>query len=342
MFRLLLTLVMAVLPALIACSETIPSPESAGPTPTDTPVSTKEPTVTPAAAPTATPVQSPALGPSPTPLPVVQVTTSTETRQEIQALFNTWTEALHNADATLLHSTMAQELAQFCDPDKMQPWLDEIGPGIPDFELVSVFIDTEDPNQGMAQLQLATDEDNGAGLQAQAVSLFPIQGFPFPVKREAGNWKAGFPLLQGPGICPYHPSQPPLPDPESGEGFPSIPGLDFSSWYAPSPDRDHSPGSLDSFSSRGVASSMNRAYAITASDFMKTDLGPAELMNRYRENLTHPSWDIKDEGDSEEASWLTWTVHDEEGHLWYGTLVAATAGEGWQRVWLSLHSQELR
>ena len=251
-------------------------------------------------------------------------------------------ESLRNADAPLLRSTMARELAQICDPDKMQPWLDEIGPGIPDFELVSVFIDTEDPNQGMAQLQLAAEEDNGRGRQSQAVSLFLIQGFPFPVKREGGNWKAGFPLLQGPGICPYHAPQPPPRDSEGGEGFPSIPGLDLSSWYAPSPDRHHSPGSLDSFSSRGVASSMNRAYAITASDFMKTDLGPAELMSRYRENLTHPSWDIKDEGAGGEASWLTWTVHDEEGHLWYGTLVAATAGEGWQRVWLSLHSQELR
>ena len=32
----------------------------------------------------------------------------------------------------------------------------------------------------------------------------------------------------------------------------------------------------------------------------------------------------------------------DEDHLWHGTLMAATAGETWQWVWLSLHSEELR
>ena len=46
-------------------------------------------------------------------------------------------------------------------------------------------------------------------------------------------------------------------------------------------------------------------YVITVSDFMETDLSPAELMSRHQESLIHPYWDIKVQGSCEEASWLT-------------------------------------
>ena len=144
------------------------------------------------------------------------------------------------------------------------------------------------------------------------------------------------------GMCPYHAHQPPPVDSEGREDFPQIPGLDFSVWDEPSPDRDRSPGSLDSFTNRGSGGSMNGTYVITASSLMETDLGPDELIDRYRENLAHPSWDIRGEGAGTESSWFTWTVHDDKGHIWYGALAALTAEEGWQRVWLSLHSEELR
>ena len=347
--------VIAILAVLLACTEATPVPETPPPTSTpaptaapmltETPIPAEVPTERPAAAPTETPAGSPTPEPTPTAAPVVPTPDAppvAATRREVQELFDIWTEALRTSDAALLHSILAQDLARICDVEEMQPWIEETGPRTPAFQVVSVFLDTEDPDQGMAQLQLLPEEDERRSRQSQAVSLFPIQGFPFPLKREDGAWKAGFPLLQGPGICPYHAHRPPPRDPEYRDDFPKIPGLDFSVWDTPSPDRDRSPGSLDSFTNRGSGGSMNGTYVITASSLMETGLSPAELTERFRENLAHSSWNIRGEGAGAEASWFTWTVHDQDGHLWHGALAALTAGEGWQRVWLSLHSEELR
>ena len=73
--------------------------------------------------PPASPADSPTPGPSPTPEPDVptrNAPTVTATKQEVQALFDTWTEAFRTADAALLHSILEQDLARIFDPEKMQ------------------------------------------------------------------------------------------------------------------------------------------------------------------------------------------------------------------------------
>lgn len=122
--------------------------------------------------------------------------------------------------------------------------------------------------------------------------------------------------------------------------YPEIPGLDFDDWDTPSPDR--SLGALGSLDSLGSSGSMKGTYRIEGTGLLETDLKPVELIGHYRERMIQPSWDIQDEHSGNGAAWFMWTVPDSMGNLWYGSLVVTPAGQGWQQVWLSLHSSELR
>ncbi len=66
-----------------------------------------------------------------------------------------------------------------------------------------------------------------------------------------------------------------------------------------------------------------------------------ELMDVYQERMVHPSWDIRGEGKGTEGAWLTWTVHDDEDRLWYGSLAITSAGVNAQQAWMSLRSTDL-
>ena len=173
----------------------------------------------------------------------------------------------------------------------------------------------------MAQLQLLTGGEGGSGRHSQAVSLFPIQGFPFPVKREDGNWKAGFPLLQE--FRKAGKSSPKYPAWTSAYGTgPSPNGTAVrEAWTAGSPGIpkrdlcDHRV-LLDGnrpWSERVDGPLLGRTWCIPVGIFEKSAL-----------ERRHPG--------------SPGTVQDQDGHLWYGALVGVVAGG----VWLSLHSYQLR
>ena len=63
-----------------------------------------------------------------------------------------------------------------------------------------------------------------------------------------------------------------------------------------------------------------------------------DLMDLYKQNLVHPTWDIGDQGKGTEGAWLTWTVLDTKGGLAYGSLTIVAAGVDSQDVSLSLRS----
>jgi hypothetical protein len=291
----------------------------------------------------ATPAPAPATGPPTTivtPGPEQQPLFTTTTGQEVQHLFDTVLKALRSGDAALLRSTMPRDMALLCPTENMEPWILENGRRIQAFELASVFIDAEDPDRGMAQLALIPERDEAKPLQVESAHWFPIMGAPFPLKREEGHWKAGYPTTQELVGCPYQPHNFVPSQPGVGPDYPNIPGLDFNMWDTPfrSPGPD-SPSSISSTSFHGSAREM---FDISSFNLQATDLSPGELVSRYRERLAQPGWKIREQGTAADASWLTWTVHDGEGHLWHGTLTASAAGEGWQRVSLFLHSPELR
>ena len=291
------------------------------------------------------PASSPAHAPGPTytngtPAPKQQHSVTTTTRLEVQVLSDTLLEAFRTADADMLRSTMPKDLALLCPADSMEPWLLENGPKIQAFELASAFIDAEDPDRGLAQLALLPERDDAKPLQVESARWFPLTLSPFPLQREDGRWKAGYPVPQETPGCPYQPHRFVPSEPGSGPDYPNIPGLDFNMWDAPfrNPEPD-SPGSISHTSFHGSPRGMS---AVWSSTLQATDLTAVELISRYLERLARPGWNIREQGAGDDASWFTWTVHDEEGHLWHGALTVSAAGEGWQWVSLFLHSPELR
>ena len=118
--------------------------------------------------------------------------------------------------------------------------------------------------------------------------------------------------------------------------LPDIPGVDFAALEPnPYPDLDRL---FDDFkrsaSSRG-------AYEVQGEKHLETEEPVGVVLQRYRDQLSHPSWDIQSENLEGPVAWLIWTVRDSEGHFWFGVLVAAPSGEGRVQVWLSLYSDNL-
>ena len=210
------------------------------------------------------------------------------TRQEVQRLFDTLLTAFRSADAALLRSTMTSELALLCTAANMEPWLMENGPRIQAFELESVFIDAENPDRGVAQLALLPARDQAKPLQVESAHWFPITGVPFPLKREEGHWKAGYPVPQEIPDCPYQPHRFVPAEPGAGPGYPNIPGLDFNMWDAPF--RNPEPGDPGNIGQTNFTGSPLGTYAISSSTLQATDLSPGELAIRYRERLARPGW----------------------------------------------------
>ena len=321
MRKLSLLTILAVAVIATACSGETPPTDGAGPAGSQTPATSR-----------------PLEGGGPE--PEHQQPFTTTTGQEVQRLFGTLLTAFRRADATMLRSTMPRDLALLCPAESMEPWLLENGPKIQAFELASVFIDAEDPDRGMAQLTLLPERDAAKPLQVESAHWFPIIGVPFPLKREDGHWKVGYPIPHERPACPYQ-SHRFVPSEPAGEfDYPNIPGLDFNMWHIPF--RNSEPNSPGNLGHTNFLRSSDGMYLISSSSLQATDLNAGELMSRYRERLAQASWNIREQGTGADASWFTWTVRDDENRLWYGTLTVSAAGEGWQRVSLFLHLPELR
>lgn len=119
--------------------------------------------------------------------------------------------------------------------------------------------------------------------------------------------------------------------------FPDIPGMDSAAWEpVPDPDLDRL---FDGF---GRSASSKGTYDIQGEKDLETDEPAGAILQRYRDQLAHPSWNIQGESLESPVAWLIWTVRDDGGNLWFGALMAAPTGEGRIRVWLSLYSDDLR
>ena len=132
------------------------------------------------------------------------------------------------------------------------------------------------------------------------------------------------------GSDPAAENKPDFPPP------PDIPGVDFTEWEPnPYPDLDRL---FDGF---GRSASSKGTYDIQGEKDLETDEAVGVILQRYRDQLSHPSWDIQSESLAAPVAWLIWTVRDGAGNFWSGVLVVAPSGEGRVRVWLSLYSDDL-
>lgn len=275
--------------------------------------------------------------------PTVQITASISPKQEVQRMFDKLTEAFRNADAELLRSTLSQRASEMCELDRVQPWVESVGPEMAtmDIEVVSLLVDTENPNRALAELATRADLQEDSYMR-QFSLLF--NWWPYPVVMEEGEWRSG--LYKTFNDCPFafpHGMQTPAREErEERYELPKIPGLDLSSawgnWWA----TDSEPGTLNSLQGQSMSVSQNGAYGIEFDGLLEADFPPRELIQLYRSNWETPAWNIRYEGTGDGAAWLIWTVHDSEGYLWRGSLVATLAGEGLQRVSLFLYSSERR
>ena len=345
----LVLLCFAVLWLLASCGEDQPAPPLDTPIP-EGPTETLSPTPTTPANPSPSPVATPTMAPEPAATEAVRHADTEASNAEkgnddgikitVQQLFDTWNLSRRESDAALFHSILTRDLAESCELEEIQSWLDQGEMFLGEVEVRSVFLAVADPSRAYAEIPLG--ESGGR----------PEQSFtyPWPVALEDGKWRAGLPtLLAGlpPGRCPFMASSPPSgPDGRERE-FPQIPGLELERRgdvlaAVPGTRVLHSSyrtgNSASSFSSGGTMSPNDNQINIYAE--LETDSATAEVARLYRDVLMHPSWDIIDEGSSGDFGWFSWTVLDGEGRLWRGRLVVAPLHEGLKQVWLSLYSDD--
>lgn len=322
-----------------------PIPEGLTETPGPSP--TPATSVNPSPTPVPTPTKSP--GPGATGIATHAATDASNTEGDsdeaiktaVQQLFDTWTRALTEADAALFHSILTRELADNCGLDDLQSWLgqDEVSAGefLVGAEVVAVFVDVADPGRALAELS--------AGQRPRMIEESIL--FPWPVALEDGKWRVGFPTASPAQQCPYVGSSSPSEPDDDEREYPQIPGLDLErrkDIFAAVPGTRVVRGSIragnsgSSFSSGGSMSPYDNNVNIYGELETESTAGQVALL--YRDGLIHPSWEIIDEGSSEDFGWFSWIVPDNEGRLWHGTLVVAPLHKGWKQVWLSLYAND--
>ena len=293
-----------------------------------------EPTATPTPTAGIEPAATEVVTPPATEAPVAEKDGDEEVQDAVQRLFDTWNRALRERDAALFHSVLTRELAGSCGLEELQSWLDQGEEFFAEVEVRSVFLDVADPSRAFAEI-IATQH---AGRPKESPT------YPWPVALEDGKWLAGFLAGLTVETCPYSASVRPSRSEASERAFPQIPGLDLERRKdilaaVPGTRVVHGSFSSDtfgsSFSTSGTMSAYDNQVNIYAE--METDSAAAELVSLYRDGLSHPRWDIIDEGSSGDFGWFSWTVLDGEGRLWHGRLVAPLY-QGWRHTWLYLYS----
>ena len=176
---------------------------------------------------------------------------------------------------------------------------------MPSLQVRSVFLQTDNPDRALMELVISPGDGENSALQWERAPFLPVPGIPYPVEREEGEWRAGFPSFPGmASFCPFA-VQPPQEQPDDGDRFPSIPGLEFSDWKEPSPNRDRTPGTMGTLDSVNVSSAISGSYIIEASGLIESGEEPVELTPRYRDNLAHPAWELREDGAGDDAAWFT-------------------------------------
>ncbi len=333
----LILLCFAILWLLVSCGGEQPATPEDTPIP-EVPTETPSPTTTEPLNSSPTPMPTPTMGPPPAARASSSERNSDDgTKVAVQQLFDTWNQALREDDAALFRSLLTEELAGSCGLDQLQSWLEQDEEFLAEAVVAAVFLDVTDPTRAFAEI--AARQNPGRPLES--ISL------PWPVALEDGEWKAGFPVGFTANRCPYVASSPPS-GPEGREReYPQIPGMDLERHENV---LDAVPGtrvirgnirtgnSDSGFSSGGSMSPYDSQVNIYGE--VETEVAAAELVSLYRDGLSHPSWEIIDEGSSGDFGWFSWTVPDGEGRLWQGSLVVAPLHQGWKQVWLSLYSDD--
>ncbi len=126
----------------------------------------------------------------PTATPGPASPTALELKQAAQELWETFSTSTHTLDAAAaLHGIFIADIRERCTIEQIQEtlWIGEAP--FPDIEVGSVFLDLHDPSRALMQLDLLDQPKNEAHASGFAFA------FPFPMVREQGEWRLGFPIL---------------------------------------------------------------------------------------------------------------------------------------------------
>ena len=260
---------------------------------------------------------------TPTATPGLAQPTAQDLKQAGQELWDTFSASTKTLDgAAALHGIFIADIRERCTVEQMEETLWSGEAAFPDIEVRSVFLDLEDPSRAL--MQLAPLDQPGGNLQG-IDSGFAFS-FPFPLVREEGGWRLGFPTLgfvTEPG-CPF------AQNPGQGERVPPPPRQIEATPQPAFPRLALPPGGRLKFGGSGGGRGQYDATVL-----LETNMTLAALLEHYRQQVLQPDWKVQQETMNEDLAALTWTLHDEADQPWFGVLLITSAEEGaWVRLWM--------
>ena len=123
-----------------------------------------------------------------------------ELKQAGQDLFDTFSASIETRDAAALHRIFVADFRERCTIEQMQETLANGDVPSLNAEVKTVFVDSENPSRALMQLalldQLERNEAHASGFAFE---------YPFPMVREQGEWRLGFPILANASQegCPF-------------------------------------------------------------------------------------------------------------------------------------------
>ena len=133
-------------------------------------------------------------GATPTATPSLAQPTAQELKQAAQELWEIFSASTQPPGAAAaLHGIWIADIRERCTIEQIQETLASGEAPFPNIKVGSVFLDLEDPSRALMQMDLLDQlEPNDAHPSGFAFA------FPFPMVREQGEWRLGFPILANP------------------------------------------------------------------------------------------------------------------------------------------------
>lgn len=265
---------------------------------------------------------------TPTANPGPASSTAEDLKQAAQELWDTFSASTQQRNAAALHGIFIADIRERCTVEQMQETLWSGEGAFPDIEVRSVFLDLEDPSRALMQLALVDPPEGNPKAEGnlQGIASGFAYAFPFPLVREQGVWRLGFPILAmgtEPG-CPFaqNPGQvetvPPSPRQIEATPQPAFPRLALP------------PGGRLKFGGSGGGRGQYDATVL-----LETNMTLAALLEHYRQQVLQPDWKVQQETTDEGLAALTWTLRDDADQTWFGVLLITPAeGGAWVRLWM--------
>ena len=224
--------------------------------------------------------------------------TAQELKQAAQELWNTFSASIQTRDAAALHGIFVADLREQCTVEQMQKSLASGEVALPNAEVRTVYLDSEDPSNALMQLAML----NQPGGNLEALALGFIFAFPLPMAREEGEWRLSLSFLgmaQEEG-CPF------AEDLGQGETVTADPRQMDATPPPAFPRLALPPGGRLKFGGSGGGRG-----EYNASVLFVTDMTLAALLEHYRQQVLQPDWKVQQETMNEGLAALTWTLRDE-------------------------------